>query len=243
MILHLFLLFGVANGLLYFYSVPIMDIKLTIELLLIGQPRPFREDGATSAIHKKPVHGAVYLTKTGFTGDQVADPVHHGGEDKAVHHYFRDHYPYWQQFLGGNNVLDNPGAFGENISTKGMIESEIRVGDIFRMGKALVQVSHGRQPCWKLDHLFGVSGKQSVMNEIIRTKKCGIYYRVLEEGNVAAGDMLSLVERGTARWTVDRVFHLIIGGGWRDEPELLDELAALETLATVWRKRAEDLAG
>ncbi len=79
----------------------------------------------------------------------------HGGPDKAVHHYPADHYPFWRSELAGHPLLVAPGAFGENISTLGLVEADICIGDRFRLGSALVEVSQGRQPCWKLDHRFG----------------------------------------------------------------------------------------
>lgn len=210
--------------------------------LHIGRPRPFREDGTQSAIARAVVDGPVALGPLGFDGDEVADKANHGGPDKAVHLYPHDHYAYWRRHLGDHALLRSTGAFGENLTTRGLIESEVRVGDRFRLGTALVEVSHGRQPCWKLDHRFGVSGKQGVMAEIVRTGRCGLYLRVLEPGRVRAGDTLKLVEPGPAQWTVDRVFRLLIAGGHRDEPEALDALARLPVLAQSWRERAARLA-
>lgn len=216
--------------------------SVRVQALLIGRPKPFREDGTLSAIARQPVSTSVWLGETGFEGDEVADPVHHGGVDKALHHYPEDHYAFWRQQLGDHKLLARPGAFGENLSTRGLIESDVRIGDRFRLGDALVELSHGRQPCWKLDHRFGVSGKASVMATIVRTGRCGFYYRVLEPGKVAEGDVMRLVETGPAEWTVARVFRLLIAGGHRDEPEALARLAELPQLAAAWRERAVRLA-
>lgn len=209
--------------------------------LLTGTPRPFREDGTKSAIARHPVTGPVMLGELGFEGDQVADAVHHGGPDMAVHHYPFDHYGYWQQRLDSHKLLQKPGAFGENISTRGLVETDMRIGDRFRMGEALVELTKGRQPCWKLDHRFGVSGKQSVMTEIVRTARCGFYYRVLEPGRVQSGDVMRLVQPGPSAWTVDRVFKLLVGGQYKAEPEAVRALAELPQLAADWRKRAQGL--
>ncbi|MEZ5709020.1 MAG: MOSC domain-containing protein [Blastomonas sp.] len=219
------------------------NIAVRIQALLTGRPQPFREDGTLSAFARRPVHGPVMLGPDGFAGDEVADRVHHGGPDKAVHLYPHDHYGYWRTQLGDHKLLAAPGAFGENISTSGFVESAVRIGDIFRMGQALVQVSHGRKPCWKIDHRFGVSGAQSIMTRIVQTGRCGLYFRVLEPGPVAAGEMLKLIEAGPSQWTVDRVFRLLIGGGHKSEPEAVEALSRLPQLAEAWRSRAEMLAG
>ncbi|WP_164115471.1 MOSC domain-containing protein [Sphingorhabdus sp. Alg239-R122] len=213
-------------------------MQTPILTLNIGKPVSFRGDGEHSAIAKSPVDSPVFLGRTGITGDQVADTVHHGGPDKALHHYPYDHYDYWRGRLPGHAFLKKPGAFGENISTTGIIESEARIGDRFRLGAALIEISHGRQPCWKLDHRFGVKGKNSVMADIVRTGKCGFYYRVIEEGMVAPDAVMKRVERGLAEWTVECVFMLLIGGRGKKDPAALRQLQDMELLATNWRERA-----
>lgn len=217
-----------------------------VDALLIGGPKPFRADGTMSAMAREAVHRPVMLRKLGFEGDQVADPAVHGGVDKAVHFYPPEHYPKWTaQFAAEGFVsplLEQAGAFGENISASGLTEDKIRIGDRFRIGKALVEVAQGRQPCWKLDHHFGVHGLSVA---VIKTGRCGGYFRVIEEGGVAQGDRIEQVEQAVHDWTVERVFKLLIGGGHRavDAKAKLRILANLETLAESWRSRAAKLAG
>lgn len=217
-----------------------------IDTLLIGGPKPFRADGTMSAMAREPVDRPVMLGKLGFEGDQVADPAVHGGVDKAVHFYPPEHYPKWTaQFAAEGFVsplLERAGAFGENISASGLTEGKIRIGDRFRIGKALVEVAQGRQPCWKLDHHFGVHGLSVA---VIKTGRCGGYFRVIEEGEVAAADRIEQIEQAAHDWTVERVFKLLIGGGHKaaDTKAELRILANLETLAETWRNRAAKLAG
>ncbi|WP_187336661.1 MOSC domain-containing protein [Novosphingopyxis iocasae] len=209
-----------------------------VEGLFIGTPKPFRGDSA-SAIARDPVEGPVELGWTGFEGDQVADPVHHGGWDKAVHLYPSDHYPFWRKKLPDHDRLRRFGAFGENITAPGFAEHEVKIGDRFRMGDALVEISHGRQPCWKLDHHFG---RPDMMATIVNTGRSGLYLRVIEQAAVAAGDAIERTERPDHDWTVARAFALLIQPGKRD-PGALKDLAQLETLAEAWRQRARGLAG
>jgi len=182
------------------------------------------------------------LTSTGFAGDQVADPTVHGGTDKAIHHYPFDHYAWWQEQLGNHPLLDKPGAFGENIATMGLTENNSYIGDQFYLGNAVVEISHGRQPCWKLDHHFQRSGKNGVMNHIIRSGKCGIYFRVIETGTVAPDDALVPVEQGDKNWSIARVFSLLIGGNHKKDRAAVAALAKNDKLAATWRSRAEKLA-
>ena len=218
-----------------------------VDALLIGGPKPFRADGAMSAMARDAVDRPVWLRRLGFQGDQVADPTVHGGADKAVHFYPAEHYPRWQAFFAAKGLEPHPllnaaGAFGENISASGLTEEKVRIGDRFRVGKALVEVAQGRQPCWKIDHHFGVHG---LTGAVISTGRCGLYFRVIEEGEVAPMDRIEQVEQARHDWTVERVFRLLIGGGHRGEgakAELV-ALAELATLAESWRQRAAKLAG
>ena len=217
-----------------------------IDVLLKGQPKPFHADGTMSAMARLPVDRPIFLGKHGFEGDRVADPTMHGGADKAVHFYPAEHYPKWIAHFAAENfvhpLLDQAGAFGENISASGLTEDKVRIGDRFRIGKALVEVAQGRQPCWKLDHHFGVHG---LSGAVIKSGRCGGYFRVIEEGEVAPGDSIEQVHAAEHDWTVARTFNLLIGGGHRaiGAKSHLRALAALETMAESWRTRAAKLAG
>lgn len=214
-------------------------MSYAIAALMTGKAAAFRGD-EPSAIAKDRVDGSRRVGFLGIAGDEQADLSVHGGIDKAIHHYPRDHYRWWADTLGGHALLDAPGAFGENISTKGLIEQEACIGDRYRLGSALVEISQGRQPCWKLGHRFGVA---SVPATVVKTRRSGWYYRVIEEGAVAAGDRLDLIDRPLPEWSVERVFGLLIGGAGKTEPAALRELAAMDALAATWRVRAEKLLG
>lgn len=215
-----------------------MSDHLVVEALLTGAPVPFR-DGDYSAIAKRPVDGTVRIGWLGLEGDGVADPIHHGGWDKAIHLYPQDHYGWWRERKPGHPLLAAPGAFGENIASHGMTEEEICLGDRFSLGSALVEVSHGRQPCWKLDHRFG---SRDVLAAIIKTGRSGLYFRVLREGEAEANSRMELLDRPLPQWPIARVFRLLIGGGHKAEPDAVRALAELSVLAEVWRDRARKLA-
>ena len=191
-----------------------------------------------TGFYKEQVDGPRWLAQTNLAGDGQADLVNHGGPDKAVLAYASEHYPSWRERL---QKPDFPhGAFGENFTVDGPTEDSVNIGDIYRLGGALVQVSQPRQPCWKLGHRFGIA---TVPATVVTTRRSGWYYRVIEEGSVAAGDALALVERPLPEWSVERVFHLLIGGAGKREPDALRALAAMDALATSWRARAEKLLG
>ena len=221
-------------------------IETTVDALLVGTPVHFRADGATSSIGSRVlVDRPVMLTSLGFAGDKVGDPTVHGGLDKAVHFYPVEHYAAWADDFRTARAEPHPllqtlGGFGENIAASGMTEELVCIGDRFRIGSALVEVSQGRQPCWKIDHHFGVKGMTA---GVIRTGRSGYYFRVVEEGLVGPGDRIEQVERARHGWTVERAFQMLIGGLHKAEgaDAALRELAGMEELAANWRARAAQL--
>lgn len=210
-----------------------------IESVLTGSVQNFA-DGESSAIAKVPVDGPRAVGWLGIAGDAQADLSVHGGPDKAIHHYPYDHYPYWRTVLGAFPVLRGSGAFGENISTTGLIEDVACIGDRYRMGTALVEIAQGRQPCWKQAHRLM---SKNVVANMVQTRRCGWYYRVIEEGNVSAGDSLMLTDRPCPEWTVKRVIGLLIAGEGKANRAAVKALSSVEVLAENWRRRAAMIAG
>ncbi|MGE4326903.1 MAG: MOSC domain-containing protein [Pseudodonghicola sp.] len=201
--------------------------------LLTGQVAPLPGSEALSGIVKTPVDWPLTLGPEGFESDEQADRRVHGGVEKAVHHYPLDHYAPWRAELGDLPPLSAPGGFGENISTSGLTEATVAVGDIFRLGTALIQVSQGRQPCWKLNRRFDVP---DMARRVQLTGRTGWYYRVLCPGTVAPGDQLELIDRVAPDWTLHRLWRAL----YVDRMNLaeLEGIAALDVLAEGWRKYA-----
>ncbi|MEH6757746.1 MAG: MOSC domain-containing protein [Parasphingorhabdus sp.] len=214
-------------------------IETKLDHLLIGTPKPFRADGEMSAIVKQPVFETVELGLFGLVGNQVADLLHHGGRDKAVHLYPIEHYAFWKEKYPELDILNHPGAFGENFSCAGLTEDKLHLGDIFRLGEALIECSHARQPCWKLNHHFGYP---DVMKTVIKTSMSGSYFRVLEPGKVRAGDRFVQQDRVYPDWPLNRLFDVLIAGKHKGQGAELLRLADMPILADTWRKRAAQLA-
>jgi len=202
----------------------------TVDKLLTGSVAPLGPRGIPSGIGKQAVAGRLFLGREGLAGDVQGDRKHHGGPDKALHHYAFDHYAYWIAAIGEREVLQRPGAFGENLSTHGMTEDNTAIGDIFRLGGAVIQVSQGRQPCWKLNARFDVAHMSS---QVQKTGFTGWYYRVMEEGFVEAGDELHLEDRVSPDWTIRRTWRVL----YVDTMNLdaLAEMAGLAHLPESWR--------
>ncbi|MFO3703775.1 MOSC domain-containing protein [Xanthomonas codiaei] len=191
-----------------------------IDSVAIGVARDFSRPGTRSAIDKRAVPGPVRVGIDGLDGDEQGDRRVHGGPDKAIHHYPRDHYAAWRSELGAHALLEAAGAFGENLSSRGLTEAEVCLGDRFALGTAVVEVSQVRQPCWKLSDRFSV---RDMARRVQDTGRTGWYYRVLQPGVVAAGDTLALQERPHPHWSLSRLQQLLYA-------RVVDEAAIAEVL-------------
>ncbi len=208
-------------------------IPLTLDAVLTGKAVAYTRPGSSSAIDKQPRNGEVAVTYLGLAGDEQGDLRVHGGKDKAIHHYPREHYSAWALELGEHPLLQAPGAFGENLSTHGWTEHSVCLGDRLRVGTALLEVSQGRMPCWKLNDRFGVGDMSLRVQQSGRT---GWYYRVLEEGVLRAGAMFELVERPSPQWSVARLSAVLFDK--QVDADVLRQCLALP-LAPSWRRTLE----
>jgi MOSC domain-containing protein YiiM len=182
----------------------------------------------STAINKVPAGGRLWLSLDGFPGDHVADSVHHGGPDKAVCCYPTEHYPTWQERLGHGL---GPAAFGENLTTAGLLEDAVCIGDVLQIGRARAQVTQPRQPCWKLANKQGEPRLVLWLNEALHT---GFYLRVLEPGEVGVGDAVDLLDRPHAGYTVARAMRVMLS-----KPADVEELRsflAIPALSQAWRE-------
>jgi MOSC domain-containing protein YiiM len=175
---------------------------------------------------KQPVPRAI-LRFTNFDGDGQADELNHGGFEKAVCVYPFDHYPYWNRQLRRDL---KPGAFSENLTVWGAIETEVCVGDVFRIGEAMVQVSQPRMPCAKL---AGKNESKMLPKVIADTGYTGFYMRVLSEGLVAAGDSFDLKRAHSERITIAEVNNIIYEKSY--DVALIERLAELAEFSEVGR--------
>lgn len=201
----------------------------TIKSLNIGKPGPliYQNKEVLSGIGKQPVAGAVFLSTLNFAGDGQADLQHHGGKDKAVCVYPFEHYAHWEKELRRSLAY---GAFGENLTTEGLLEQDVCIGDVYRIGAAVVQVSQPRQPCFKLAARYGLSDLPVKLQD---TGYTGYYFRVLQEGDVRQGEPITLLQRHPGGITIsyaNRIMHHD-----KANREGIERILAVESLSDSWR--------
>lgn len=173
----------------------------------VGKPKqvPYQNKEISTGIFKNPIHQSLYLSFLNFDGDGQADLVHHGGKEKAVCVYPYEHYPFWEAALQRKLAY---GAFGENLTIRGLVETDVCIGDTFQLGEAIVQVSQPRQPCYKLSVRYGVP---EMLLKVQETGFTGFYFRVLKEGLVSPSDKLTRLSCHPKAITVsyaNRIMHL-----------------------------------
>lgn len=191
--------------------------------------------GKRSAIGKHPVAGPVRIGTLGLAGDMQVDKRHHGGPDMAVHLYPLAHYAFWRERLGDHPLLDDPGAFGGNLAVEALDETQVRLGERFRIGSALLEISQPRMPCATIERRFERKG---MVAAILTSGRCGWYFRVIEEGEAEAGDMLEPVADTGTEHTVRTVFMALADPTGAVETGLVSELGECPVLTADWRAKA-----
>ena len=208
----------------------------------VGQPRKVVWKGqiVETGIFKEPVEGWVAVRRLNLEGDRQADLTVHGGLDKAIYAYPAEHYSFWREQFP---EMDLPwGMFGENLTLTGLLEDAVHIGDHFQVGSAKLMVTQPRLPCFKLGIKFG---RDDILKRFLRSGMTGFYFAVHEEGEVAAGDSISLLHRDEHQIKVADIVRL-----YREDKynmDLIQRVVAVDALAEEWRdyfqERLEKLTG
>ena len=203
----------------------------TLISVQVGLPRTVLCNGeeVSTGIFKSPVQKRVRMNALDLEGDQQADLSVHGGPDKAVYVYPSEHYPYWKRQLP--HVEFPWGSFGENLTTAGLLENEVHIGDSFAIGTAEVVVTQPRLPCFKLNLKFN---RDDMVKRFLASHYSGFYLRVLREGEVGAGDEIVPVHRDENRVSVLDIFRLYLGES--HSSELRSRALQVKYLSSSWRE-------
>lgn len=205
--------------------------------LNVGLPRTvyFRGQAVTTGIFKEPIKGRIKLRRLNLDGDKQADLTVHGGPDKAVYAYPAEHYDYWKKRLP--NMKLPWGMFGENFTTEGLLEDQVNIGDVFRIGSSEVVATQPRMPCYKLGVKFG---RMDIVKQFMESKLPGIYFRVLKEGEVGPGDEIELISRDANNVTVRDLVQLVTSEG---DMATIRRAVHIKALPEAWRQEFVDYLG
>lgn len=198
----------------------------------VAQPRlvEWKDRLVETGIFKQPVAGTVRVLRTNLEGDRQADLTVHGGVDKAVYAYPSEHYPFWRDQLERHDL--GWGMFGENLTTEGLDESAMRVGDVFAIGTAELEVSQPRLPCFKLGIKFG---RPDMVKRFLKSGRLGFYFRVRREGVLAVGDVITRAALGDPDAPTIAELAALERDGRKDRA-LLARAARAAALTESWRQ-------
>lgn len=205
-----------------------------VDGLFVGRVGLLPGESRGSAIAKTALAGPVTIGPEGLAGDEHADTRAHGGSEKAVHLFPREHYAALAQAFPEARHLQ-PGGLGENVSSRGLTEENTCIGDVFGLGSARLQVAQPRTPCWKIDARCGVEG---VAAHVAQYGIAGWYFRVLEAGECVAGDLLVHLDRPTGAVTLARFNRSM--AEHRPSLAALDRMATAPGLAPEWTRRIRE---
>jgi MOSC domain-containing protein YiiM len=202
----------------------------------VSTPKTVDHEGrrVTTGIYKEPVAGRVMVRKLNVDGDGQADLSVHGGVDKAVHVYDLESFRYWKRELGRDDLVY--GHFGENFTVEGLPDDQIHIGDVFRIGGATLEVTQPRTPCFKLEMKMGLPG---FSRQFVTSGRVGFYFRVLEEGEVGAGDPIERVQVGPEQITVREFTRLYYFD--YDNQEKIRRVLRISSIPIGWRRTFEEL--
>lgn len=198
--------------------------------LAIGKPKEYNWN------HEKKLSGIgksstdiVELKKLGFVGDDVGNKKKHGGVDRAICLYPFEHYPYWEKLFQTKMILP---AFGENITATNMTEEQVCIGDIYRIGGAIVQITQGRVPC---DTISKYNGQKQLLKKVVETSLTGYFFRVLEEGSIKYNSEINIIDKHPKKISVYFATNVLFHQ--RQDEKSIEKILTVEALAEDWRKR------
>lgn len=196
----------------------------------VGLPREVIWKGMTvhTGIFKDPVDGSVTIRELNLAGDQQADLTVHGGAEKAVYAYPSEHYEYWRRKLP--EVPFSWGKFGENLTTEGLAEDSLCIGDRLRVGSAILMVTQPRMPCYKLALRFE---RDDMIKHFLTSQRSGFYFSVVEEGEAQAGSKVEIMSRDPHRVAVVDIVRLYLRQA--HDPELLHRAMNVSALPQNWK--------
>jgi MOSC domain-containing protein YiiM len=196
----------------------------------VGMPREVVWKGMTvlTGIFKEPVDGPVMISELNLAGDKQADLTVHGGSEKAIYAYPVEHYEYWRKELA--EVSFSSGTFGENLTTEGLREDTLYIGDLLRLGSAVLMVTQPRMPCYQLELRFD---RDDMIKRFLKGGRSGFYFSVIESGEVSAGSKVEILARDPNQVSVSDIVGLYLGQ--KRDLQLLERATFVSALPENWK--------
>jgi MOSC domain-containing protein YiiM len=199
----------------------------------VGLPKQisYGKRQVVTSIFKEPIEGRVKVTTLNLDGDAQADLSVHGGLDKAIYSYSEEHYKYWKEVYP--TIVMPFGMFGENLTTQGLNEDTVNIGDQYQIGSSRLVVTQPRMPCYKLGIKFG---RMDILEKFINSQRPGIYYKVLQEGDLGAGDNIILLYKDKNNVTINDIVSLYLND--RHDKENISKMkkaTKLKSLPESWK--------
>ncbi|HZD35300.1 MAG TPA: MOSC domain-containing protein [Nitrososphaeraceae archaeon] len=188
----------------------------------------FEGQRVITGIFKEPIEGRIKLRTLNLDGDKQADLAVHGGLDKAVYAYPIEHYVFWREVFP---TMELPyGMFGENLTIEGLMENEVSVGDSFEIGSSKVMATQPRMPCYKLGIKFR---RMDIIKKFLASGRSGIYFKVLEEGEIGAGDPIVQIKKDTSQVAISDIVRLYVSD--RNDIKTMRHAVKVEALPEGWK--------
>lgn len=196
----------------------------------VGRPKtvPWHKETVVTSIWKAPVDGPVHVKPFNLYGDEQSDLTVHGGRNKAVYGYPSEHYEYWRRELPHADLTW--GAFGENLSTEGLLETDVAIGDRYRIGTTELIATQPRMPCFKLGIRFG---DDRMVRRFMASRRSGFYFAIAKAGQLEAGDSVERLSRAEDSVTIAQILGLFTGD--LDDPDLAKRALMAEALPQFWK--------
>lgn len=197
----------------------------------IGKPKTikWKNKSVTTSIFKQPVYQQCQVSFSGIEGDEQADLRYHGGETKAIYTYDISYYEQWKKVLPREDW--NYGMFGENLTTKGLLDNEVLIGNIYKVGSTIIKAMEPRFPCSKLNMRFNLS---TMVKMFTQQKQNGIYFKVLEKGLIQTNDIIELIETSPYNITINDIVKCFYSNG--ENKLMLQNILAIPYLPNGLRK-------
>jgi MOSC domain-containing protein YiiM len=204
-------------------------MKTKVNHLFIGKPKQFKKPGLKSSINREQV-SSIIVKENSIIGDEVSNKKYHGGKNRVLHFYPQEHYEHFKNKYDSDSF--QPGTIGENLTTQNLTEENVNIGDIFKVGSVVCQITEPRFPCGIIDLQYGIRGMNK---ECLFDRKLGWFAKVIQEGQIKKDDEVELIDRVYENLSLDKCIEALNEEGFE---KVLEEMINNPVLSESWKNKA-----